>query len=184
MNYASTARRPALMTAAEAAAVERRYRETQRKVDDALERVARSEKARDDRARREYRATLNRTADVVERARLEDIARKENAWRVLGYPAAQAAELARKPLRDQVVDADGKAWQHPDREHLARWVAQRNETLRAAKASGSRPSWRSDGVVEHKAVLPESRGFGSKSLDRIRALELAEDERYWGDTGG
>jgi HK97 family phage prohead protease len=61
----TTTRRDAPMSDAEAARIERQFRETQRRVADALARVDRFQKARDDRAIRESRETLRRAADAI-----------------------------------------------------------------------------------------------------------------------
>jgi hypothetical protein len=174
----TTSRRSAPVSAAEAAALERACRETLRRADDAIARVDRSRKACDDRLCREYRATLRRTDDLIKRAKLAEFERKRDAWIALGHSPREAAELGRRATMYRMTDAHGQFWRYTDKDHLTRWIVERNKTLRS-QAKSTVASYRSDrgyGAVEHKAVLPGSRG-----LDRLRAMQLASDAAYWGD---
>jgi hypothetical protein len=175
------------MTASEQAAVERRYRETRRKVDAAtidveraryletLERVgglvarAKAEGVRPD-GRPEV---LRKNADVINRARLSEFETRREAWIALGYSPFEAADLALNPPAKlfKRADASGRVWSHADGEYLSRWIIERNATLRRAKSAAAPPRfWRADDAAEHKAVLgPGSRAFG------LADDELVED---------
>ncbi len=131
-----------------------------------------------------YKKTLGENADVLRLAGHAAYEKRREAYETLGYLPSQASELALRPVLHKMADQAGKIWQHQDRTFLVNWVHERNRTLRArakSSAAPSRSAWRSDAQVEHKAILPGSRGPGASALDRLRALELAEDAAFWGD---
>jgi hypothetical protein len=139
------------MSAAEQATIERQYREARRKVDAVTVDAARARyletlakagglvaKAKAEGVRPDRRPeAIRKNADVINRARLSAVEARRDAYRALGYTPIQAIELAMRPTVYQQADAEGKVWMHKDREHLGRWIEQRNRTLLRPRARSS-----------------------------------------------